>query len=122
MSEIKSHQDLLAWQKAMDLAVASYSLARSLPAEERFELGRQIRKSASSVAANIAEGYGRCSRRDYYRFLTIANGSLRELETHVALVDRIEMAGKEEVGNVLDLVTETAKLLTCLRRSLGRSS
>lgn len=73
----------------MDIAEASYVLTRSFPREEMFGLTSQIRRSASSIAANIAEGYGRGTRPAYASFVRIAQGSLKELETHLMLSERI---------------------------------
>src|SRR5262245_40474625 len=86
---IRSYRDLAVWQFGMDLVVASYSIAKTLPAIERFELAAQIRRASVSVPANIAEGYGRRHRGEYLHHLYIANGSLKELETELILTERL---------------------------------
>lgn len=80
MSGVRSYRDLLVWQKAMDLAAAVYELTRSYSHDELFGLTSQSRRSAASIPANIAEGYGRASRAACVNFLRIAQGSLKELE------------------------------------------
>jgi four helix bundle protein len=86
---IRSFHDLEVWQVAMDLAVTSYETTKSFPPDERFGLTTQIRRAASSIPANIAEGYGRENTGSFIQFLRIAQGSLKELETHVILATRL---------------------------------
>jgi len=86
---INSHRDLIVWQKGMDLAVAAYRLTASFPTDERYGLTSQIRRACASIPANIAEGYGRESAGAYAQQLRIAQGSLKELETHVELAHRV---------------------------------
>ncbi|HEX4148238.1 MAG TPA: four helix bundle protein, partial [Pirellulales bacterium] len=77
----RNYRDLIAWQKAMDLVVMVYQLTREFPTEERYGLSQQLQRAAVSVASNIAEGQGRESIREFANFLSIAHGSLREVET-----------------------------------------
>ena len=84
-----SYRELIVWQKAMALAEASYAIADELPDIERFGLASQMRRSAVSVASNIAEGHERRSRADYRRFIAISCGSLAELETQLELSLRL---------------------------------
>jgi four helix bundle protein len=79
---METYRELEVWKTAMDLVVAVYELSRKLPASERFGLASQMQRSAVSVPANIAEGYGRAHRKEYLNHLSIANGTLQELETH----------------------------------------
>lgn len=111
MSGVQSYRDLLVWQRAMDLAVATYELSRRYPREELFGLIPQSRRAAASIPANIAEGHGRTSRSTYAHFLRIAQGSLKELETHLMLAERVGaapprsteplLAGADELGRML---------------------
>jgi len=119
MAEIKSHRDLLVWQKAMDLAVAVYRLSQKFPANEIYRLVAQVTRSASSVPANIAEGHGRVTRRDYANFVAIARGSLMETETLVMLSVRLGYTERGEAQPVLNLITEISKMLTVLRSRLS---
>src|SRR5512143_2920723 len=89
MGAVRSHRDLIVWQKAMQLAEAVYALARQLPVTETYGLRAQMTRAAVSVPANIAEGNARATRREYAHFLSIAQGSLTETETYVLLAGRL---------------------------------
>ena len=91
-SAIRTYRDLLVWQKAVDVAVAVLRFSSRLRTPPVYALADQLRRAALSVPANIAEGHGRRSRGDYIRFLSIANGSLRELETHLLIAGKFEAA------------------------------
>jgi four helix bundle protein len=86
---LRAVRDLKVWQKAIELVEACYRVVVVLPIEERFGLVAQIKRAASSVPANIAEGFGRWNSREFSRFLAIASGSLRELETHLVISCRL---------------------------------
>ena len=116
----KPYQQLKVWQTAMDLAVAVYQIARSLPAEERFEMAAQLRRSAVSVPANIAEGHGRFSAADFARHLSIASGSLRELETVVMLAKRVYSLKAELIAEALRLAEEVGRMIAGLIRAIHR--
>jgi four helix bundle protein len=88
-AKIKSHRDLIAWQKSMDLVVLVYKATDGFPRHELYGLTSQIRRSASSVPANIAEGQGRRSKTEFRQFFGNARGSLLELDTHVELALRL---------------------------------
>lgn len=96
MSEIRSYRDLVAWQQAVELAASVYSLSRSWPREELYGLTSQARRAAASISANIAEGYGRDNLGSYLQFLRIAQGSLKELETHLLVAKRVGVASDVE--------------------------
>ena len=74
---IRSYRDLKVWERSIELAMASHTLAKKLPRSEEFGLGIQIRRAAASIPANIAEGHGRVHRGDYVHHLSIARGSLK---------------------------------------------
>ena len=103
-----SHRDLRVWQSAIEIAAECYAVVKLFPKDELFGLTSQIRRAAASVPANIAEGYGRYSRKETIRFLNIANGSLNELDTHLELARR--------AGYLSDATVES---LTAKGRSLG---
>ena len=111
MSEVRSHRDLLVWQRAMDIAVSTYELTKLFPRDELFGLTSQSRRAATSVAANIAEGYGRATKQAYLNFLRIARGSLKELETHLALAERVGLASAETTKDLLDQTDELGRML-----------
>ena len=87
--KIKSHRDLIVWRKAMDLVVLVYKATEGFPKHELYGLTNQIRRAASSVPANIAEGQGRRSKSEFRQFLGNARGSLLELDTHLELALRL---------------------------------
>jgi len=102
----------------MVLARGCYLLTKQLPKEELYGLTSQIRRAAFSVPANIAEGSGRGTRRDFMNFLRIAQGSLRELETYLLLTRTIHLIDQEAIAPLLDQVKSVAQLLNRLIRSL----
>ncbi|MEI9993284.1 MAG: four helix bundle protein [Rhizomicrobium sp.] len=125
MSEqpITSYRDLSVWQQAMTLAEACYGLTRSFPRDELFGMTSQIRRSAASIAANIAEGHGREATGSFIQHLRIAQGSLKELETHLLLASRVGITTTAKAGPALDQCQSIGKMLRALIRSLeGKKS
>jgi four helix bundle protein len=119
-NDVKSYKDLVAWKKAMDLVEKTYRLSSGFPPDERYGLTSQIQRAAVSVPANIAEGHGRTTRGDYIRHLSIARGSLAELETHLMLAVRLEFVPREEVIETWNLSQEVGKMLTALLQALRK--
>jgi four helix bundle protein len=119
-SVIRSYRDLKVWQQAMDLAEACYRLTRQFPKDELYGMTSQVRRSAASVAANIAEGHGRNSRGDYAKFLRVAQGSLKELETHLILAARVGLISDGLIAKVLQQSEGLGRMLRALIRSLER--
>lgn len=115
---VRSYRDLRVWRKGIELAKQCYLSTRSFPREEMFGLTGQIRRASSSVPANIAEGYGRESRRDYIKFLRIAQGSLKELETHWILAQEVELAQPYTVEPLLKETDALGRMLRSLIRKL----
>lgn len=113
-----SHKDLIMWQKAMDLVVLVYTLAKAFPKEEIYRLTSQMTRSVVSVPANIAEGNARGGRKEYAHFLAIAKGSLMETETYVLLAVRLGDLAEDETVASLKLITEIGKMLTKRRTRL----
>lgn len=101
-SVAKNYRELIVWQEAMDLVEQVYRLSKDWPADERFGLTNQIRRATVSIAANIAEGEGRGTDPDFCRFLRIAHGSLREVETHALIALRLTYSTDAQIGDVLD--------------------
>ena len=114
-----SYQDLLVWQKAMDLATESYRVTQAFPKSEVYGLTAQIRRSCNSVPSNIAEGQGRQTRKEFVHFLGIAQGSLRELETQILLGFRVKYLSSKDKDIVLSLSKEVGILLARLIKSLA---
>lgn len=120
VESIRSYKDLVAWQRSYAVGLAVYRLTKSFPADERFALTSQIRRSAISIASNIAEGYGRGSQKDYVRFLRVARASLMELETQLQFardLGYLPDAGFDEMTSKID---DAAKPLSGLIRSVER--
>lgn len=115
---IESYRDLRVWNEAMDLAVECYELTRLFPREEAFGLTAQIRRADASVPANIAEGYGRNSAGSYVQFLRNAQGSLKELETHLILSGRVGLARSAAASALLAKTETIGKMLRSLIRSI----
>ncbi len=119
-SIIQSYRDLKVWQLAMDLTEKCYKLTRQFPRDELYGMTSQVRRSAASVAANIAEGHGRNSRGEYIQFLRVAQGSLKELETHLILAARVGLISDGLIAQLLSQSEGLGKMLRALIRSLER--
>jgi four helix bundle protein len=104
-------KDLEAWKKAMDLIVAVYSITRQFPKEEMYGLTSQLRRAATSVAANIAESNGRNYKKDSLQFLHIARGSLYETETLLAVSQQVAYISQEEYSVLSEQTTTCLKVL-----------
>ena len=115
---VESYRDLRVWQTGMDIAERCYRLTRKFPKSEAFGLTSQINRASSRIPANIAESYGRASRKEYLQFVRIANGSLKELETHLILSVRVGISDQAEVDEILELCAEEGRMLLNLMRSL----
>ena len=118
MGEIQSYRDLEVWRLGMQIGKECYFLTRSFPKEELYGFTSQIRRAAVSIPANIAEGYGRDSRGEYIQFLRIAQGSLKELETHLLLSADVQLTGRESIDHVMQLCEQTGRMLRSLIRKL----
>jgi len=105
----------------MDLVIAVYELTKRMPDDERYGLTAQTRRSAVSVPANIAEGYGRETRPDYRRHLSIANGSLKELETQLILAVRLGYFDREDAAETWRLTQKVGMMLNRLKSALHAS-
>ena len=115
---IKSHRDLIVWQKAMDLVVNVYAVTEGFPRTETYGLISQIRRATSSVPANIAEGQGRRLPGEFLQFLGTARGSLWELDTHLELALRLGYLSTEEHLFLNESAAEVARLLNGLMRAI----
>ena len=117
-SSIQSYRDLKVWQEGMNLVETCYRVTKTFPKEETYGMTSQIRRAAVSIPANIAEGYGRKTRGEYIQFLYIAQGSLKELETHLLLAIRVELASEQIINTVLNQCELVGKILLSLIRAL----
>jgi four helix bundle protein len=119
MARTRYFRDLLVWQKAMELARQVYLRTEEFPKAETFGLRMQMRRSAVSVASHIADGHGRLSDADLRRSLGAARGSLYEFETQNDLASDMGFIDRDSAKQLLDLATETAKLINGLLGSLN---
>jgi four helix bundle protein len=117
----KSYQDLVVWQRAMDLVEEVYRLTQSFPKEEMYGLTSQIRRAVVSIPSNIAEGQAQGSDPAFIRFLSIAQGSLKELETQLLISERLKYTNHSQLGPLLAQCDEIGKMLTGLQKSLRNS-
>lgn len=115
---LESYRDLRVWQAGMDVAEACYRLTQSFPREEVYGLSSQIRRAATSIPANIAEGYGRGGRGEYVQFLGIAQGSLKELETHMLIAQRLGFGPTGALAALLGQADQLGRMLSGLIRAL----
>ncbi|WP_158817636.1 four helix bundle protein [Methylocapsa sp. S129] len=122
MSEIKSYRDLKIWLDAMTLVEGCYLFTKIFPRDEMYGLTSQIRRASVSVPANIAEGYGRDSTGSYVQFLKVAQGSLKELETHLILSQRLKLGSFDIAEQLLGQADRIGRMLRALVRSLQTSN
>ena len=119
MSRFKSYRDLEVWQKAMALAKAIYQTTSSFPSDERFGLVNQMRRASVSIPSNIAEGHARASTADFQRFISIAMGSVAELETQVILSTELGYLTNDHQLILLNELDDLGKMLRGLHRALA---
>jgi four helix bundle protein len=120
LARVERFEDLLAWQKGMDLVAATYRISRERPFSRDFALCDQLHRAAISVVANIAEGFERSSATEFYRFLTIAKGSCGEVRTHLLIARRLEYVDNDTVQRTILDAEEVSRLISKLRTSVGR--
>ena len=116
----RNYTDLIAWQKAMDFVHQIYCMTAAFPGDERFGLTSQLRRAAVSIPSNIAEGQGRESPGDFIRFLAIAHGSLREVETQLRISQRLGYPADDQLEDALESAGEVGRLVTGLKNALLR--
>jgi len=119
VARTRHFRDLIVWQRAMDLARAVYVQTEEFPKSETFGLRMQMRRSAVSVASHIAEGHGKLTDAELRKSLGSARGSLYEFETQNELASDMGFIEKDSAGKLLDLATETAKLINGLLGALN---
>lgn len=115
----RSYQDLIAWKKAMSLAIEIYKVTKGFPKEEIFGLTSQLRRAVVSVPSNIAEGQGRLTKGEFQQFLGQARGSLLEIETQVMLARQLEYVTEAQSDNLLERSAEAGRILNGLIASVG---
>ncbi len=117
---IKDYRDLEVWKKAMDLVEISYKITKKFPKNEIYGLTSQLQRSSVSIPANIAEGRQRQHSKKFLQHLSIACGSLAEMETHIQISARLKYIDKQCLGMVLEKTSEVGRMLNGLRRSIEK--
>jgi four helix bundle protein len=117
---LQKYEDLIVWQKSMDLVVEVYKIVKSLPDEELFVLSNQMRRSAVSIPSNIAEGHERSTTKDYIRFLYNAKSSRAELETQLQICIRLDYLTRTQTETAQSLIVEIGKMLNALIQKLSK--
>ena len=115
---IRNYRDLFVWARSMDLVEACYKISRQFPQSEIYGLTSQIRRAAVSIPANIAEGHGRRNLGDYVHHLSIANGSLKELETHLIIATRLKYIADNQIIPTMEACAEVGRMLSVLIQKL----
>ena len=118
--KVARYQDLAVWQKSMDLVVNRYRATDGFPKSELFGLTSQIRRAAVSIPANVAEGFGRQGTPEFLHFLSVAYGSLLELETHLQIAARLEFLQSDRAAAGLSACAEIGRMINGLSSALAR--
>ncbi|MBC7790650.1 MAG: four helix bundle protein [Anaerolineae bacterium] len=116
--KIRSFRDLRVWQRSVDLVAEVYSVTKRIARKESQNLATQLQRAAVSIPANIAEGHGRQHLGDYLHHLSIASGSLTELETHLLLAERLGVLPGSDVQRVLQSASDVSRMLAGLTKAL----
>ncbi len=114
----QNYPDLIAWQKAMDLVEWVYEATRGWPNEDLYGLTSQVRRAAVSIPSNVAEGQGRVSPKEFAHHLSIAHGSLREVETQLLIAHRLKYMDQSTLQRLMQQASEVGRLLQGLMRSM----
>ncbi|MFZ5644018.1 MAG: four helix bundle protein [Bacillota bacterium] len=117
---MKNYKELEVWQKAINLVIELYKITESFPNEERYGLVSQIQRAGVSVPANIAEGWGRGSTKEYIQYLRISRGSLAELETHLIIAQKLNYISEENTYKFEKEIISIGKMLNNLMKSLKK--
>ena len=116
---IGSYRELRVWQLAMDIVIQIYSVTRAFPADEKFGLIAQLRRAAVAIPSNIAEGRSRLGAAEFRHFVSIARGSVAEVETQLAVAVALGFIGADEIASLSAQLDELSKMLFALYRRLA---
>ncbi|MAG11724.1 MAG: four helix bundle protein [Parcubacteria group bacterium] len=119
---MKTHRELIVWQRAIDLVGMIYTLTTKFPKSELYGLVSQMRRCAVSIPSNIAEGRQRGTKKDYTNFLRISSGSVAELETQLIISKKLKYGNEEFYNRVFELLTEIRKMLATMIRKMQSDS
>jgi len=117
---VQSFRDLEVWKIAMDLATECYRVTKAFPKDELFGMTSQIRRAAASIPANIAEGQGREHTKEFLHHLSIARGSLMEVQTHLLLAQRVDLLNAHQLNQLLPICERISQMLSRLRQALEK--
>src|SRR5580658_250534 len=117
---IRSYRDLRVWQRGMELVEAIYVITQSFPKQEMYGLSSQVRRAAVSIPANIAEGHSREHTKEFRNFLSMAQGSISELETELEIATRLGYLPAEQFSQLMAQVAGLAKQVRALREALAK--
>jgi four helix bundle protein len=118
----QSYRDIIAWQRAMDLVGEIYQATRGWPGDERFGLTNQIRRAAVSIPSNIAEGQGRFGSGEWLHHLSMAHGSLCEVETQLLVAGRVGYIEDQDLRQLLNQAEEVGRVLRAFTKSIRESA
>lgn len=118
MKTVQDYRDLKVWQAAMELTTAIYAITSRFPTSEAFGLSSQMQRAAVSIPSNIAEGHARDSTKEFLRFVSIAMGSLAEIETQLILSNRLNYIEEDKLGTLFGQTGEIGRMLRGLQHSL----
>ncbi|HUX56201.1 MAG TPA: four helix bundle protein [Bacteroidales bacterium] len=121
MSEIKTHKDLIVWQKSVAFVTEIYKFTKSFPDEEKFGIISQLRRASVSIPVNYAEGAARHSRKEYIQFLYVFLGSVSEIDTLLIISGNLNYSDRNDLINLQTQSDEIKKILTSLIKSLNNS-
>ena len=121
-SDVKSHKDLVGWQKAVSFSLITYKLTKNFPQSEMYALSSQMRRAAVSIASNIAEGRSRRTRKDFQHFLHMAYGSAAELETQLLIAKQLSFCSESQFQENNSLLSEVSKMLRAMIQKLESTS
>lgn len=119
-TNVRSFRDLEVWQSAMLVAVTAHTIALRFPPVQTFALGAQVRRSATSIPSNVAEGHGHRGMRNYLRHVRIALGSLAELDTQLELALKLSLIERADLDGITSELDRCGQLLHGLERALAR--
>ena len=118
MNTIKMYEDLIVWQKSIQLSKTIYKISLNFPKSELFGLCDQMKRASVSIPSNIAEGYGRRSTNDYKRFLSISLGSVYEIQTQLRVSLELSFVTKEHYDDIIKMTKEIDRMLYALIKKL----
>jgi four helix bundle protein len=119
---IRSHRDLIVWQKAMNLVDLIYDASADFPRKEEHRLTSQLFRAVISVPSNIAEGQARAISRDFANFLVMAKGSLSEIDTQLTIAVRRKYISASQATPIYSLIAEVSKMIVALRMSIAKEN